>query len=146
MSREGAAQNVEKILKRCREAGLRRTRALVAVIRTLASRDTPTTLADLAKEELMEETCDQATIYRILIRLEEEGITRRLGLHNRAAYYILNYPETHRDYLICTECGMIDTLDVSCPVEALEKEISNQSGYKKLYHELEFFGVCPDCA
>jgi Fur family ferric uptake transcriptional regulator len=30
-------------------------------------------------------------------------------------------------------------------VEALEKQIEKQSGFRKLYHELEFYGLCPKC-
>ncbi|MBL9131436.1 MAG: transcriptional repressor, partial [Verrucomicrobiaceae bacterium] len=33
-----------------------------------------------------------------------------------------------------------------CPVEALERDIEKTSGFKKLYHELEFYGLCPKCA
>jgi Fur family ferric uptake transcriptional regulator len=58
----------------------------------------------------------------------------------------MNFPGKHSDYLICTQCGTIESLDIACPVEALESQISQQSGFKKLYHELEFFGVCPACA
>jgi Fe2+ or Zn2+ uptake regulation protein len=55
-------------------------------------------------------------------------------------------PGRHQDYLICTECGSIEPIQAPCPVHQLEKEISEKTGYKNLYHELEFFGVCPRCA
>lgn len=113
------------------------------LLESLVSKSRPMTLNDLAGA--MEDQCDKATVYRLLIRLEEHGIIRRLGLHERSAYFTMRYPDRHDDYLICTECGTIDTLDISCPVETLEREISEKSGFRKLYHELEFFGVCPDC-
>jgi Fe2+ or Zn2+ uptake regulation protein len=31
-------------------------------------------------------------------------------------------------------------------VHHLEEEIREKTGYKNLYHELEFFGICPACA
>jgi Fur family transcriptional regulator, ferric uptake regulator len=31
-------------------------------------------------------------------------------------------------------------------VPALEKQIGKNSGFKNIYHELEFFGQCPECA
>jgi Fe2+ or Zn2+ uptake regulation protein len=52
----------------------------------------------------------------------------------------------HDDYLVCTKCGRIQRLDISCPVEALERDIEKTSGFTKLYHELEFYGLCPKCA
>ncbi len=133
-------------VQQCRDRGLRRTKALEEVLRTLIGSPRPLTLADLVESKALRNQCDKATVYRLLMRLEENGILRRLGLHDRCAYFTMKYPGKHSDYLICSECGTIEELDIACPVEALEKEISAKSGYRKLYHELEFFGVCPDCA
>lgn len=132
-------------VERCRERGLRRTSALQAVLERLIESDRPLTLANLVESKALRGRCDPATIYRMLVRLEEKGIVRRLGLHDRSAYYTILYPDQHHDYLICTECGSIDALDIPCPVESLEKTISSRFGFKKLYHELEFFGVCSEC-
>lgn len=115
------------------------------VLRALIKSPRPLTLASLADEPRLKEQCDRATVYRLLVRLEENGVIRRLGLHDRAAYYTMKYPDEHGDYLICSECGNIEELDIHCPVEELEEEIAEKSGYQRLYHELEFFGVCPGC-
>ena len=105
----------------------------------------PLTLGDLAESEELKSGADRATVYRLLTKLEERGLIRRLGLHDRSAYYVIIYPGAHNDFLICTKCGVIETLDITCPVEALEKKIAKQSGFSRLYHELEFFGLCPQC-
>ena len=146
MRGKDAAGKLDWAVQRCRDLGLRRTKAMEEVLRGLIERGRPLTLADLAETENLRDQCDRATIYRLLIRLEEKGILRRLGLHDRAGYFTMNYPGEHSDYLICSECGSIEELDIACPVEAFEKEISRESGYRELYHELEFFGVCPKCA
>jgi len=130
-------------VEECRSMGLRRTKAMEEVLRNLIESDKPLTLNELAIA--LKDQCDKATVYRLLIRLEGKGILRRLGLHERSAYFTMRYPDRHHDYIICTSCGSIDTLNICCPVEELEKEISQKSGFQKLYHELEFFGVCPDC-
>lgn len=132
-------------LGRCRESGMRRTQALIDTLRELIARDAPATLSELAESPALRDRCDKATVYRLLMRLEGNGLVRRLGLHERAAYFTIKYPGHHSDYLVCTQCGSIDTLDISCPVEALEKDVSQRSGFKELYHELEFYGVCPQC-
>ena len=132
-------------IARCRAAGLRRTWALEELLKLLIDSPTPLSFADLADSSRLKNRCDKATVFRLLVRLEKHGISRRLGLHERAAYYTVNHPGEHSDYLICTECGKIEALDLACPVEALEKKISRQSGFKRLYHELEFFGICPAC-
>ena len=38
------------------------------------------------------------------------------------------------------------TLEVTEEHEITEEQIREQTGYRCLYHELEFFGLCPDCA
>ncbi|NNC88498.1 MAG: helix-turn-helix domain-containing protein [Akkermansiaceae bacterium] len=133
-------------IDRCRAAGLRRTKALEELLATLLDAARPMTLAELAASPRLVTQCDKATIYRLLHRLTDKGLVRRLGLHERAAYFALVVPGQHRDYLICTECGSIAPVDAPCPVHDLEDEIRAKSGFQNLYHELEFFGTCPDCS
>ena len=137
---------VAETIDRCRKAGLRRTKALEELIATLLENDRPMTLAELAGSKRLAEQCDKATVFRLLQRLAEKGLVRRLGLHERAAYFTLLIPGRHQDYLICTECGLIEAVKAPCPVHALEEEIRRKTGFRNLYHELEFFGTCPDCS
>ena len=138
--------NLEPIISRCRAEGLRRTAALEQLLTTLLESDRPMTLAELADSPRLANQCDKATVFRLLQRLADKGILRRLGLHERAAYFTLLLPGQHRDYLICTQCGSIEPIKAPCPVHELEKEIQFTTGYRNLYHELEFFGTCPECA
>ena len=137
---------LDYFLTQCRELGLRRTKSLTALLQTLLERSSPMTLADLSESPRLKSLCDKVTVYRMLQRLGNKGIIRRLGLHERSAYFTLLIPGTHKDYLICTECNHIEPIQAPCPVHALEREIAEKSGYQKLYHELEFFGICPNCS
>jgi len=141
-----AVVTVKETIARCRDAGLRRTKALEELIATLLESDRPMTLAELASSERLVSQCDKATVFRLLQRLADKGLVRRLGLHERAAYFTLLVPGRHQDYLICTECGSIEPVQAPCPVHELEEEIRRKTGFKGLYHELEFFGICPKCA
>ncbi len=133
-------------LDRARERGLRMTKALEDVLRMLIDANKPLTLADIAESKQLTSHADRATVFRLLTKLENLGISRRLGLHDRAAYYTMIFPGEHNDYLVCTECGRIDRLDIECPVEELEAQIAKKSKFTELYHELMFFGRCPKCA
>jgi len=139
------AVTARDMIARCRDAGLRRTKALEELIATLLESDRPMTLAELAGSDRLVSQCDKATVFRLLQRLADKGLVRRLGLHERAAYFTLLIPGRHQDYLICTECGSIEPVKAPCPVHELEEEIRRKTGFKNLYHELEFFGVCPKC-
>ena len=121
---------VQETIDRCRAAGLRRTKALEELVSTLLESQRPMTLSELAASK----------------RLTDHGLVRRLGLHERAAYFTLLAPGRHSDYLICTSCGSIEAIQAPCPVHHLEDEIREKTGFRNLYHELEFFGVCPKCA
>lgn len=133
-------------IDRCRAAGMRRTKAMEQLLVTLVETDRPMTLAELSESPRLTDQCDKATVFRLLQRLTEKGLVRRLGLHERAAYFTLLIPDRHRDYLICTECGTIEPVQAPCPVHDLEDEIREKTGFRNLYHELEFFGTCPRCA
>ncbi len=135
----------DDLLAKARAAGLRRTKALEALLSCLSEHNRPMTLAELSSCGHLAEQCDKATVFRLLQRLSDKGMVRRLGLHERAAYFTLLIPGIHRDYLICTECGSIEAIDAPCPVHQLEEEIRQETGFKNLYHELEFFGICPSC-
>jgi Fur family ferric uptake transcriptional regulator len=136
---------IQETIDRCRMAGLRRTKALEELLTTLLESTRPMTLAELAASARLADQCDKATVFRLLQRLIGHGIVRRLGLHERAAYFTLLLPGRHNDYLICTGCGSIDTITAPCPVHELENEIRTKTGFRNLYHELEFFGLCPHC-
>lgn len=140
------AVSVQDMIDRCREVGLRRTKALEELLSTLLESARPMTLSELATSERLTTQCDKATVFRLLQRLTEKGFVRRLGLHERAAYFTLLIPGRHQDYLICTECGSIEPVKAPCPVHELEEEIRVKTGFRNLYHELEFFGTCPKCA
>lgn len=137
---------VKQAVARCRDLGLRRTKALEELLSTLVESERPMTLLELSSSRRLTDQCDKATVYRLLQRLTEHGILRRLGLHERAAYFTLLQPGKHSDYLICTGCGKIESIKAPCPVHELEDEIRQKTGYQGLYHELEFFGICPSCA
>lgn len=135
----------DTILGKAKQNGLRKTKALEAVVEALAEAGTPLLLNELEKIPTVAGVCDRTTLFRLLNRLAEHGLVRRLGLHERAAHFALAMPGGHHDYLICRECGSVENLEVDCPVRELQKEVAQTSGYTQLYHELEIYGVCPEC-
>ena len=135
---------IEELLATCTSAGLRKTEALKSCLSVLLAAQQPMTLQQIADDSHFTTDCDPATVYRLISRLEEHRIVRRVGFHSRAAHYCLR-ESSHQDYLICRDCGSVEVLDIACPVEHLEKQIAKDSGYRDLEHELEFYGRCQVC-
>jgi Fe2+ or Zn2+ uptake regulation protein len=133
------------LLAACRAAGLRRTRLLERVLRVLQMHPAPVSTGELLAARGIAGACDPATLYRLLQRLEEKGLVRRIGLHERSAHYALRR-DHHHDYVVCRECGDVELLKMECPVERLEREVGRRTGFREIYHELQFYGICPQCS
>ena len=136
----------DELLAVCRAEGLRVTTALRAVLETLGEAGLPQSLADLEAHPKLAKSCDRTTIFRTLQRLENIGLLRRLNFSERGAKFTLKTGKAHKEYLICESCGEVSVLDIACPVHKLEQDLMEQTGFKGLHHELEFYGTCPDCA
>jgi Fur family ferric uptake transcriptional regulator len=134
-----------ELLAACRAAGLRRTHLLEAVLEVLRTHSEPIKIGDLVQARGIRGTCDLATLYRLLQRLESRGLVRRIGLHERAAHFTLRRAH-HHDYVVCRDCGDVATLEMDCPAEKLEGEVGRRTGFREIYHELQFYGICPRCA
>ena len=115
-------------IQTCSDRGLRRTKAMRELLKEMITFQRPYTLAELCESEGLRDQCDRATVFRLLGRLVDKGVIRKLGFQERAAYYIFSYPGEHNDYLVCTDCGKIETLSLKCPVETLEKGVMASSG------------------
>lgn len=133
------------VLARCREAGMRRTPALEHLVRAMYAAGLPRTWQELGAAPELAGYCDKATVFRLLKRLEENGIVRKIGTHERSARYMIQSAGCHHDFLVCRECGQLEVLDLACPAEKLEREIEGRTGYAGLTHDLTFYGVCREC-
>ena len=134
---------VKQAIARCRELGLRRTRALEELLATLVERSRPMTLAELAASARLADLCDKATVYRLLQRLTEKGIIRRLGLHERAAYFTLLQPGKHSDYLICTGCGKIEAVKAPAPSMTSKTKSVKKPDTRDCITNSSFSGLAP---
>ena len=128
------ATRFEAAVEACRRAGLRKTAAREAILALLDRRGTPVTLSMVAEDSEIAEGCDPATVFRILQKLEEIGVVRRIWLHERTPYYVL-----------CVGCGKVEATGLACPARAMEEEVAGRLGYASVRHELGFYGLCPAC-
>lgn len=142
---ERVRQSEQWALRECRSHGLRLTRGLKDVIRVLANQNNPISLSQLSEHPDLGPHYDASTLYRVIFRIQEIGIVRRIGFHGRAAHFILRAPGMHSHFLVCRSCGDVRELNIDCPVHELDKQIEKSTGFKNLEHDLSFYGVCKKC-
>lgn len=135
---------VRVALSRLSLLGYRQTPLLHAVLTEMAAHHTPVTINDLMALPNIRD-CNPSTTYRLLKRLESEGIVTCLGMAHRAPHYLLVMPGHQHAYLVCKICGVFEETDASYspPNVCGDCEFAPWS---QVQPEVWFTGICPDCA
>ena len=129
----------------CRAARLVMTPAREKLLCYLAARRTPANADMMAQSGELRGGCDPVTIYRTLGLFKDIDLVRRVGLHKKNSYFVLNAPGVACHYLICRHCEATVELPCDDPVQAWAERAAAAHGFTAAYHELEVYGVCPRC-
>ena len=133
-----------------RSKGLRMTSNRRAILLALLNAGRPFSLEQIqhaaARHVGDGDAPDFATVFRMMIVMEELKLARKVHLGRASSHYELIDSQHHRDHLVCTDCGQVTPLEGSCPVERLERQIARKHGFTQLTHSLEFFGRCGECS
>lgn len=145
ISEEYLESIINGIVERLRRSGMRRTGALDSLLSAMLDPHRPYSLAELCEKPGLVKR-DQATVYRMINRLNDLGIVQQLSLGGRASHYQLNLPDHHHDYLYCHKCGKVREVPIPCGLHELESRLTKDYGWSRLTHSLAFHGLCPECA
>jgi len=85
-----------------------------------------------------------ATVHRTLKLFAECGIAEPHHFGDGQTRYETSTGEEHHDHLICTSCGAIVEFE-NPQIEALQKSVANEHGFRILRHRLELYGNCATC-
>ena len=80
-----------------------------------------------------------ATVYRTVRLFEEANILERHDFGDGRARYV-EISETHHDHLIDVKTGQVIEFQNE-EIEALQRKVAEQLGYKLVGHKLELLGV-----
>lgn len=123
---------------------MRKTKASQAVLHVLQESGKALTHKDLQVQ--LSEVCDRVTIYRVLARLNEEGLIHRVsdpeGVMRYAACETCDSDHAHsHDHLhfTCTTCG-----DTTCLLHA-DVHFTLPHGFSIQETQFNVVGVCPEC-
>ncbi len=81
----------------------------------------------------------RATLYRNLAYFCENGDLRKISATGQTDRYTNNVDCNY--HLVCEKCGKIEDLSMPNAIQTPSKLMD----FKVNYHELTFYGICPNC-
>ncbi len=141
---EESSEIIERIISDLRECGMRRTKALEELLQVMLAAHKPFLLSELSNLPGLAQR-DQATIYRLVMKLKDLGKVRQLNFGEKGNFFQLNLADHHHDYLLCQTCGEITEVPFPCVLRQVEQKLKNDFGWKNISHSLAFYGLCPSC-
>ncbi|MDF1754971.1 MAG: transcriptional repressor [Verrucomicrobiales bacterium] len=145
VSHEESEAIIGRIIDELRDSGMRKTEALEELLHAMLEAHRPFLLSELSEVPGLAGR-DQATIYRLIMKLKDLGKVRQLNFGDKGNYFQLNLADHHHDYLLCHDCGEITEVPFPCVLKEVEKKLREQFGWKNLSHSLAFHGQCPACS
>ena len=128
-----------------KEAGLKITHPRIKILQLLESSEIRHVSAEDVYRLLVEsgEEIGLATVYRVLTQFEDAGLVTRLHFEGGHSVFELAQ-ETHHDHMVCVKCGRVEEFS-DAEIEARQEEIATRLGFELTDHDLNMYGLCPDC-
>lgn len=128
-----------------KEAGLKITHPRVKILQLLESSKIRHVSAEDVYRLLVEsgEEIGLATVYRVLTQFEDAGLVTRHHFEGGHSVFELAQ-EMHHDHMVCVKCGRVEEFS-DTEIEARQEEIAVRLGFELTDHDLNMYGLCPDC-
>ena len=133
-----------QLIAKLRTSEYRLTPQRVELIRIIAASEGHPSASQLYDQiKIQFPTMSLATVYKTLDLLKELGEVLEIGLRDDN-HYDGNKPYPH-PHLICTKCQKIMDGELEIAVKHIVQEVEQNFGFRILKHQLDFYGICPDC-
>jgi len=134
----------EQLVARLRASEYRLTPQRVELIRLIAaSKGHPSASQLYAQIKVQFPTMSRATVYKTLDLLKDLDEVLEIGLRDDS-HYDGNKPYAH-PHLFCIKCQKIMDGELDLAVKNIVQEVEQEFGFQILKHQLNFYGICPDC-
>ncbi len=135
---------LEQMTKVLRKKGCRLTPQRLAFLKIIARGDEHRSVDQIyGLIKIDFPTTSLATIYKTLSLLKDLGEVLELNFPNLGSRYDGNNPCSH-PHVICTRCGQILDPEFKELAE-VSLEMAKKTGYRIIHHQMNFFGLCPQC-
>lgn len=88
---------------------------------------------------------DRATVYRTIELFERLGIVHRLNIGWKYKIELSDIFQTHHHHFYCTNCGNSYDLPSNTMLETMIDSVVSKEGFAPRGHQLEVYGLCPNC-
>lgn len=131
---------MDRIEALCIEKGMRMTEQRRVIARVLSDSADHPDVEELHQRAAQEDPrISIATVYRTVRLFEEAGILERHDFRDGRSRYE-EVPESHHDHLIDLHTGRVIEFN-NDKIEALQREIAEELGYRLADHRLELYGL-----
>ena len=117
------------------------------LVETLAAAGRPLTVPEIlaSAPEL-----PQSSAYRNMTTLIDVGVVRRVaGSDDHGRFELAEELSGHHHHFVCARCGKVEDVHPSPKLERALGEaaraVAEEQRYEVTAHQLDLFGVCPDC-
>lgn len=137
----------DAITDKLKAAGLRITPQRIAILGILSqSKDHPTVEEIHSEVKRTFPMMSLATVYKTVSSLKESGLILEIAGRSGKGSRYDGYNNSAHPHLICNDCGSILDLDIcDHALNDLKSQVEDSTGYKIMYHELTYRGICPEC-
>ncbi|MBT8473195.1 MAG: transcriptional repressor [Marinicaulis sp.] len=131
---------MNRLEKLCVEKGMRMTDQRRVIARVLSDADDHPDVEEIHRRAAeIDSNISIATVYRTMRLFEESGVVERHDFQDGRARYE-EATENHHDHLIDLRSGNVIEF-VNDEIEALQKKIAEEHGFKLVDHRLELYGI-----
>lgn len=128
-----------------KDAGLKITLPRIKILQILESSDVHHLSAEDVYKQLLqnEEEIGLATVYRVLTQFEEAGLVVRHHFEGGHSVFEVASAQ-HHDHIVCVKCGRVEEF-VDQQIEVRQRMIAEELGFELTDHNLNMYGLCPEC-
>ena len=138
--------DMDVIVKKLKEAGLKVTPQRIAIYRALLGTKSHPTAESICREvRASMPGLSFNTVYKTLLSLEEKGLVQRLDVGQACDRYDAN-TRSHI-HLVCLGCGKVSDFGDDTPdcVVDLTARVKRESDWDIRSGSFAAYGYCPDC-
>lgn len=128
-----------------KDAGLKITLPRVKILQILESSNVHHLSAEDVYKALLAngEEIGLATVYRVLTQFEDAGLVVRHNFEGGHSIFEVA-SEKHHDHIVCVKCGRVEEFHDD-EIEERQRNIASSLGFDLTDHNLNLYGMCPNC-